>query len=88
MTDLAPSPPAAATDPDEARVREAAERLNFPLEELADEDSHHGVVAVLVLAALAWRCGWLDRVLPQPWQYDAVMAEVAPPPAPAPSPAP
>ncbi|MBE9403998.1 LacI family transcriptional regulator [Brachybacterium sp. p3-SID1565] len=30
------------------RVREAAERLNFPLEELADEDSHHGVVAVLV----------------------------------------
>ena len=51
-----------------------------------------GVVAVLVLATLAWRCGWLDRVLPQPWQYEAVMAEVAPPPAatsaPAPSPAP
>lgn len=51
-----------------------------------------GVVAVLVLAVLAWRCGWLDRVLPQPWQYNAVMAEVAPlppaAPALAPSPAP
>lgn len=30
------------------RVREAAERLNFPLEELAEEDDHRGVVAVLV----------------------------------------
>ncbi|MFE5776257.1 LacI family DNA-binding transcriptional regulator [Brachybacterium sp. NPDC056505] len=30
------------------RVHEAAERLNFPLEELADETSHRGVVAVLV----------------------------------------
>ncbi|WP_165831769.1 LacI family DNA-binding transcriptional regulator [Brachybacterium endophyticum] len=30
------------------RVREAAERLDFPLEELAGEDAHKGVVAVLV----------------------------------------
>lgn len=30
------------------RVREAAERLNFPLEELSGETEHRGVVAVLV----------------------------------------
>ncbi|MGY5763649.1 LacI family DNA-binding transcriptional regulator [Brachybacterium sp. DNPG3] len=30
------------------RVREAAERMNFPLDELAGEDDHRGVVAVLV----------------------------------------
>lgn len=30
------------------RVQEAAERLNFPMEELADEADHRGVVAVLV----------------------------------------
>lgn len=30
------------------RVREAAERLDFPLEELSGEDDHRGVVAVLV----------------------------------------
>jgi LacI family transcriptional regulator len=30
------------------RVREAAERLNFPLEELSEETEHRGVVAVLV----------------------------------------
>ncbi|MEE1649413.1 LacI family DNA-binding transcriptional regulator [Brachybacterium sp. J144] len=30
------------------RVREAAERLRFPLEELSDADDHRGVVAVLV----------------------------------------
>lgn len=30
------------------RVHEAAERLNFPLEEIADETDHRGVVAVLV----------------------------------------
>lgn len=31
-----------------ARVREAAERLNFPIEELSEETEHRGVVAILV----------------------------------------
>ncbi len=51
-------------------------------------------VALLVLAALAWRYGWLNSVLPQPWQYgsaDTVVAQPAaalPAPVPAPAPAP
>lgn len=53
-------------------------------------------VALLVLAAVAWRYGWLNSVLPQSWQYGAAETAVAQPaaalpvptPAPAPAPAP
>lgn len=51
-------------------------------------------VALLVLAAVAWRYGWLNSVLPQSWQYGAAETAVAQPaaalpvPTPAPAPAP
>ena len=28
-----------------------------------------GVVAVLLLAAVAWRLGWINPVLPEYWHY-------------------
>ncbi|MBP7645680.1 MAG: hypothetical protein KA751_02875, partial [Comamonas sp.] len=49
-------------------------------------------VALLVLAAMAWRFGWLNSVLPQSWQYGTAETVVAQPaaalPAPAAAPAP
>lgn len=51
-------------------------------------------VALLVLAAVAWRYGWLNSVLPPSWQYGAAETAVAQPaaalpvPTPAPAPAP
>jgi hypothetical protein len=62
-----------------AKVPVSAQRmLNDPF---ADDHSKRwiwGVLAAVVVAAVAWRWGWVDAVLPQAVQYGQVAQAVAP----------